>query len=93
MLSPTGIAALPSLIDQLKSNVQTDLSPADISQLVCLAGLLNYEEDISYVTLPEDVLVQQMVYDPARGINTAALVSDKERMIQLLAEFQAGLSQ
>ena len=90
ILSPTGVAALPTLIDQLKSNVQTDLSPADISQLVCLAGMIDYEEDINYVSLPLDSMFEQMVYDPARGINTAALVIDKERIIQLMTEFQNG---
>jgi len=90
MLSPTGIAALPSLIDQLKSNVQTDLSPADISQLVCLARMLDYDQDIKYPTLPEDSMLEQMVYDPARGINTAALIVDKERISQLITKFQLG---
>jgi len=86
-LSPTGIAALPSLIDQLKSNVQTDLSPADISQLVCLAGMLDHEQDIRYLSLPEDSMTEQMVFDPARGINTAALVVDKDIITQLITEF------
>ncbi len=90
MLSSTGVAALPSLIDQLKSNVQTDLSPADISQLVCLAGMLDYEQDIKYLSLPEDSMLEQMVFDPARGINTAALIVDKERIFQLITEFQLG---
>jgi len=90
LLSPSGVAALPSLIDQLKSNVQTDLSPADISQLVCLAGMLNYDEDIEYFSLPEDSMDEQMVYDPIREINTAALVVDKDRIYMLIEEFQLG---
>jgi len=90
ILSPTGVAALPALIDQLKSNVQTDLSPADISQLVCLAGMLNYEEDINYLSLPTESMLEQMVYDPARGIDTAALVVDKDRIFRLMTEFQSG---
>lgn len=92
MLSPSGITALPSLIDQLKSNVQTDLSPADISQLVCLAGKLNYDQDIRYLSLPEDSMLEQMVFDPARGINTAALVVDKERISQLITELLTGVN-
>ena len=90
LLSPTGIGALPALIDQLKFNVQTDLSPADISQLVCLAGMLNYEEDINYLSLPEESMLEQMVFDPARAVNTAALVVDKDRILQLMTEFQSG---
>lgn len=90
ILSPAGVAALPALIDQLKSNVQTDLSPADISQLVCLAGMLNYDEDIKYYSLPDEAMIEQMVYDPTRGINTAALVVDKDRIYQMIEEFQLG---
>jgi len=91
ILSPAGVAALPALIDQLKSNVQTDLSPADISQLVCLAGMLNYEEDINYLSLPEESMLEQMVFDPVRAVNTAALVVDKDRIFQLMTEFQSGI--
>lgn len=90
-LSPSGIAAIPALVDQLISNVETDLSPADISQLVCLAGMLDYKEDLVFQTLPEDMMVQQMVFDPTRGVNTSALVGDETRIKALLSDFQAGI--
>lgn len=91
MLSPSGVAALPALIDQLRNNVQTDLSPADISQLVCLAAMLDWQEDLTFKTIPEDLLLEQMVFDPTRGINTAALVTDENKISELLGEFQQGL--
>ena len=91
MLSPSGIAAIPSLVEQLKSNVQTDLSPADISQLVCLAGMLNWQEDLKFGTIPDAFMIEQMVYDPARGINTAALVGDESELRNLMAEYQQGV--
>ncbi len=91
MLSPSGIAALPTLIDQLRNNVQTDLSPADISQLVCLAAMLDWEQDLAFKTVPEEYLVEQMVFDPARGINTAAFVVDEAKLREMLADFQQGI--
>jgi LCP family protein required for cell wall assembly len=91
LLSPTGVAALPSLVEQLKSNVLTDLSPAEISQLVCLAGMLDYQEDLTFVTLPEELMVEQMVYDPVRGLNTSALVGDDPAIRQLLNDFDQRL--
>ena len=91
LLSPSGIAAIPALIDQLKSNVQTDLSPADISQLVCLAAMLDYQEDLHFETVPTDFMEEQMVYDPARGINTAALVGDEAKIRNLIADFLQGI--
>ena len=91
LLSPSGIAAIPALVEQLKSNVQTDLSPSDISQLVCLAAMLDYQEDIHFETIPEEFMNEQMVFDPARGINTAALVGDEQRIRKMIADFQQGL--
>ena len=91
MLSPSGLAAIPTLVDKLRSNVQTDLSPADISQLICLAATLDYQEDIHFETIPEEYMTEQMVYDPARGINTAALVGDEAKIRELISEYRQGL--
>lgn len=91
MLTPSGVAALPTLIDQLRNNVNTDLSPADISQLVCLAAMLDWQEDLVFKTIPEDLIVEQMVFDPVRGINTAAFVADEEKIRQLMTDYQQGI--
>ena len=91
LLSPAGIAALPSLANQLKSNVMTDFSPAEITQLICLAGKMDYKEDIEFITLPTELVEQQRVYDPRLDINTAALVADENQIRQLIEDFQAGI--
>lgn len=91
LLSPSGVAAIPNLVTQLKSNVQTDLSPADISQLICLAGMIDYQEDITFETVPTEFMEEQMVYDPTRGINTAALVGDEANIRFLIAEYLQGV--
>ncbi len=91
LLSPSGVVAIPSLVDQLISNVQTDLSPAEISQLVCLAGMLDYQEDLTFVTLPEDLMTEQMVFDPVRSLNTSALVGDSERIRELMDDYSQGI--
>ena len=91
LLSPSVLTALPTLIDQLKSNVKTDFTPADITQLICLAGMLDYKEDLDFVTLPVDLLEQQRIYDPATDTNTAALVADDDQIRKLLGDFQGGI--
>ena len=91
LLSSSGIKAIPALVDQLKSNVKTDFSPADITQLICLAGMLDYKEDLEFITLPVDLLDQQLIYDPATDTNTAALVADDDQIRMLLGEFQDGI--
>ena len=91
LLSPSGIAAIPAMVDQLKSNVQTDLSPADISQLICLAGMIDFDVDINFTTLPTEMMIEQMVYDPTRDIKTAALVGDEDKIRTILSEFNQGI--
>jgi LCP family protein required for cell wall assembly len=92
MLTPSGISALPALIEEVQSNVLTDLSPADISQLLCLAGMLDFQQDILFSSLPEDVMIEQMVYDPVRAIDTAAIVGNDERIGDILRNFQTGIN-
>ncbi len=91
LLTTSGLKAIPRLIDQLRSNVMTDLSPADITQLICLAGMLDYKEDLDFISLPEDFLEQQRIYDPSIDTNTAALVGDDDQLRQLLGDFQQGI--
>jgi LCP family protein required for cell wall assembly len=90
LLSPAGISSLPVLVDQLRSNVETDFSPAEISQLICLADMIDFQEDVTFITLPEDLMVEQMVFDPTRSINTAALIGNVGEISELLNDFQQG---
>lgn len=91
LFSPSGIAALPTLVDQLKSNVETDFSPAEVTQLICLTGMIDTQEDVSFITLPDDVMVEQWVFDPTRAINTSALVGDDGKIRNLVGDFQGGI--
>ena len=91
MITPSGIKAIPNLVNQLKGNVMTDLSPAQISQLVCLVGKIDYQKDVSFETLPEVLMDQTMVFDPTRAINTSALVGDTTGIRSLLEDYQAGI--
>ncbi len=91
MLTPSGIKAIPALVNQLKGNVMTDLSPDQISQLVCLAGKIDYQEEVSFETLPVALMNETMVFDPSRNINTFALVGDTAGIRSLLNDFQTGI--
>jgi hypothetical protein len=91
MLTPSGLKAIPDLVNQLKRNVLTDLSPDQISQLICLAGKIDYKQDVFFETLPEALMNQTMVYDPVRNINTSALVGDTAGIRSLIEDFQAGI--
>jgi LCP family protein required for cell wall assembly len=91
LLSPSGIAQLPDIVNQLKSYVVLDLSPAQISQILCLARMMDVQEDIQFASVPNDMLTLTSRYDPVRGVWTSVLVTDRARMRNLLADFQAGI--
>lgn len=91
MLTPSGIIAIPDLVNQLRGNVMMDLSPDQISQLVCLAGRIDYQEDVSYETLPVELMTETTVFDPFRNFNTFALEGDTAAISNLLKDFQAGI--
>lgn len=92
LFTPAGLMRVPGLFNQLRDDVRTDFSPAEITQLVCLAERMDLQEDISFVTLPNELVEEKWVFDPSRERNTAALVAvDGEDIRRLLEEFQAGI--
>ena len=91
MMTLSGIAQLPELVNRLDRYILTDLSPSDISKVICLAGKIDYKEDIIYETLPEDLLTGEWVLDEYQGYKVYALTYDEEVISELLASFQAGL--
>lgn len=90
LLTPSGMGSLPNLVNRLRDNVLTDLSPSQVSQLLCLAGKIDPGADIQFESLPQEFLEEGLVYDPARGENTYALEGDREAISRLLSAFQAG---
>jgi len=94
MLTPDAIKQLPDFVTRLKSYVLTDFSPAEITQMICLAGQMNTKEDIIYHTLISDVegdQGKQVIWDDFQEANVEALVIDKDLLTQRLAEFQMGI--
>jgi LCP family protein required for cell wall assembly len=94
MLTPSGIAQIPALANQLRGYVKTDFSAADISQMACLATYLDPEQDLIFSNIiPNEVVddISVYVWDTYREESVFALVYDKEIITQRLAEFEAGL--
>ncbi len=54
LLSPEILTSLPELVQSFQGSVLTDLSPAQIAQLTCLAGRLD-EGDLRFVAPPEQI--------------------------------------
>ncbi|MBC8335763.1 MAG: LCP family protein [Anaerolineales bacterium] len=63
LVSSSVVGDIPGIINAFKDNVQTDLSPEEISQLSCLGTQLK-GSDIVFLNWPEDLFVGTRVDDP-----------------------------
>jgi LCP family protein required for cell wall assembly len=61
--SPETIIRLPAIIDSFMNNIQTDLTPEQISQLACL-GTSMPRENILFSSFPLELFKPGEVYDP-----------------------------
>jgi LCP family protein required for cell wall assembly len=84
LLSPDVIADLPEIIAAFQGSVLTDLSPAQLASLACLAPRLQ-PANLRFASLPDDLLAQTR---NAEG--SFVLVPDVERLRSLVQEFLAG---
>ncbi len=66
LLSPSVIDDIPAIINTFENNVQTDLSPAEISQLTCLSTLLE-GANITFLNWPEELFDGKRTNDPVLG--------------------------
>ncbi len=66
LLSPSVAGNIPELIQAFEDNIQTDLTPAEISQLSCLLTQLE-PSDISFMNYPDNLFVGTRIDDPQLG--------------------------
>jgi LCP family protein required for cell wall assembly len=63
LTSPKVITSIPSLITSFKDNVQTDLTPEQLTQLACIGTQIK-SENIIFASFPEELFTQARIYDP-----------------------------
>jgi len=63
LTSPKIITSIPSLIASFKNNVQTDLTPEQLTQLACIGTQIK-SDDIIFASFPEELFTQDRIYDP-----------------------------
>ena len=66
LFSPTVLPRLPELINIYQESTFTDLTPAQVAQLTCLAPKLNSQK-INYVNFPDNLFQGTRVQDPVLG--------------------------
>ena len=89
LLNPSMLPELPQLVSQFVGSVQTDLSPSDINQLICVGKSLT-EENTEIVAFPDEMFVSGRTYDPYRQVNTFTLSVDLNLFRDYIADFMNG---
>jgi LCP family protein required for cell wall assembly len=87
--SPETIARLPAIINSFMNNIQTDLTPAQISQLACL-GTQMPRSNIVFASFPRELFKSTEVYDPVHKQNVFIWETSFDKLSNYVSEFQAG---
>ena len=87
LLRPSVIGSIPGLIDSLIGEIQTDLTPAQISQLVCVLTKLE-KENLQFIRFPDEMNIQGRVYDPNLGDTTFVWDIPKEDIQAFIRDFE-----
>lgn len=82
------LSQLPKLAETFRGSVQTDLVPAQIGQLACLATMLDSEK-IEFVNFPDDLFTTTRVQDPVLGY-TSILAADFDILKMYMKKFERG---
>lgn len=88
--SPELILRLPGIINSFMSNIQTDLSPEQISQLACL-GIQVPRGNILFASFPLELFHSAEVYDPVLKQDVFIWETDFARLHRYVADFQEGI--
>ena len=87
--SPETILRLPAIINSFIKNIQTDLTPEQISQLACL-GTQMPRSNILFTSFPRELFKSAEVYDPVLDQAVFIWEADFDRLRVHVSEFQAG---
>lgn len=87
--SPATIVKIPEIIASFKDNIQTDLSPSQLSQLACITTGIP-RSNIVFVSFPREILTSDMVYDPVAKQDVFIWKSDFGDLRSYISRFEAG---
>ena len=87
MLSPASVKHLPAIVKSLIQKTQTDLSPAEIGKLICLAEKLDLQDDLRFQEFPNQLVSGVWIRDHHLGYTAYALTYDPQEMRRFLEDF------
>lgn len=86
---PEVVLRLPTVINSFMDNIQTDLTPAQISQLACL-GTQMPRSNIVFASFPRELFRSAEVRDAVLNLDVLIWEADFSTMRQYVSDFQAG---
>ena len=87
--SPEMILRLPGLINSFMQNIQSDLTPEQISQLACL-GTQMPRSNIVFTSFPRELFQSAEVYDPVLKQDVFIWAANFDRLRYYVSKFQEG---
>jgi LCP family protein required for cell wall assembly len=87
--SPETLLRLPAIINSFINNIQTDLTPEQISQFACLATQMP-RSNILFTSFPRQLFKSAEVYDPVLKQDVFIWEADFVRLRSYVSDFQAG---
>jgi LCP family protein required for cell wall assembly len=89
MDGPESILRLPGIINSFMNNIQTDLTPEQISQLACL-GTQMPRGNIQFAAFPRELFKSAKVYDLVLEQDVFIWEADFDALRGYVSQFQAG---
>jgi len=86
---PETVLKIPVIISSFRDNIQTDLTPEQISQLACL-GTTMPRGNITFVSFPRELFKPDYVYDPIAKQDVFIWESDFGVLRDYVSRFQEG---
>jgi LCP family protein required for cell wall assembly len=87
--NPRVILQLPGIINSFMNNIQTDLTPEQISQLACL-GTQMPRSNILFTAFPRELFKSAEVYDPVLDQDVFIWEADFDSLRSYVSQFQSG---
>jgi len=86
--NPDVLTQLPQIISAFTNHIQTDLTPAQISQLACL-GTRIPRSSILFASFPRELFVPSEIYDPSLKQKVFIWNSDFDKLSAYVQQFNA----
>ncbi len=90
LLNPAILPRLPGLAVQFFTSVQTDLSPGDITSLICIMKEIS-KDNIKADSFPYEMFTATTTYDENRNVSTFIYEVDNTKLRAMITEFMNGI--